>query len=277
MIEKIPAAVRQDPLASVRPVLERLPCGTAAAGRGALEEGRRAWQTGRYPLRYEQLRERPWETAVNHLLGRLSPGDAILDVGSGARPSVVRHRRPPEVTYVGLDISANELEKAPADAYDEIVVGDLAHEIPKLRGRFDLVLCARTLEHVRSTETALKTLRQYVRPGGELLVEMSGAFAAFALLNRILPGSVGRWALHRLTGRTPDTVFRAYYDRSWYSALTSTMSSGWTSQEVTPLFYGAAYFAFWRPALALYVCGEEFVFRRGVRNAATHYIIHAIR
>lgn len=203
----------------------------------------------------------------------------ILDVGAGARPSIPLGRRPADVRYVGLDISATELEKAPVGAYDEVAVGDLVQQaMPSLEGRFDLVLCARTLEHVRSTPNALAVLRRYLRPGGELLAETSGTFAVFALLNRIIPPALGRRALHRLTGREPDTVFPAYYDHSWYDALVSTLSAGgWSQYEVTPLFYGGSYFAFWRPALSSYLAVEGYVFMRGMRNAATHYIIHAIR
>lgn len=276
LIESAPTGARQDPLASVRQVLEGPQCSSAAAVRCALEEGWRAWRTGRYPLRYRRLQERPWETALDHVLDTLAPGAEILDVGSGHLPSVALARRTSDVRYVGLDISASELEKAPAGAYDEIVVGDLAQHMPQLEGRFDLILCARTLEHVRSTEKALAVLGRYLRPGGELLAELSGTFSAFAL-NRIIPRSIATRLLLHLTGRAPDTVFPAYYDRSWYSALAYTLSSGWTHQEVTPLFYGAVYFAFSRPTLALYVTVEELVFRRGVRNAATHYIIHAIK
>lgn len=242
----------------------------------ALGTGLGAMQRGTLPPRYH-LAQRPWDSRLEAVVRNMSPGVRILDVGAGATPSLSVESRPSDVTYVGLDVSGDELAKAPAGAYDETVVGDVATPRPSLRGGFDIVFCYRVLEHVRSASQVLRVMGEYLRPGGVLLAELTGTFAAFAILNRVFPRPLGVALLKRLTAREPDTVFTAHYYRCWHSAIQRDIEGTFSRVEVLPLFYGGAYFLFARPLLGLYLTGEELAFRRGARNLATHYLIEAVR
>jgi len=204
----------------------------------------------------------------------LVPGVTILDVGSGRRPSIPLEQRPAGCRYVGLDLSLAELQRAPAGSYDEMHVADVIERVPELEGRFDLVVSWQVLEHVKPLAVAIENLRAYLRPGGRLVVQMSGAYSAFGLLNRLVPQRLGVWALQRLLNRDPETVFPAYYDGCTYHALTR-MFRRWHGAEILPLYRGAGYFRFLRPVQSGYVAYEEWALRGRHHNLATHYLVAA--
>ena len=204
----------------------------------------------------------------------LRPGVSVLDVGSGRQPTIATTARPPGCTYVGLDISADELARAAPGSYDETLVSDIARFQPELVGRFDLVLSYQVFEHVRPLPAAFANAYAYLKPDGVLTAVMSGAFAMFALANRVIPTGLGRQILRRTMGKDPATVFPAHYDRCWYGALRSDLG-GWTDVEVVPLYVGALYLSFAPPVQAAYLKFEEWAMRTGHRNLATHYVIRA--
>lgn len=204
----------------------------------------------------------------------LVPGASIIDIGAGARPTVAPPDRPAGCRYVGLDPSPEELGKAPEGSYDETVVAAAEDRIPELENGFDLLLSFYTMEHVESLEAALSNARAYLRPGGLLLMQMSGAFSPFSIANRILPGRLSTWLLHRANDRDPGTVFRAHYDRCWSSALERLLAE-WREAEVLPLHTGAGYVLFSRPLTALYMGYEEWAYRREHTNLASYYLVTA--
>ena len=205
----------------------------------------------------------------------LAPGVSILDVGAGRTPAVPFPARPAGCRYVGLDLSRPELEAAPPGSYDEICVGDASVRLPQLEGRFDLVLSYHALEHVRPLARTLDNLHAYLRPGARMVSLLAGTFAAFALVNRVVPERAGVLLMQRLLGRDPETVFDAHYDRCWDGALRRLLRS-WASVEIEPFYLGARYFAFSPPLQRLYVRYEDWALSHGHRNLATHYLIDAV-
>ena len=228
---------------------------------------------GQLPPRYSE----PWPTGFRERVERaLTPGATILDVGSGSRATIAREERPSPSHYVALDRSAAELAAAPAGSYDEVWVRDVTERVPELVGRFDLAVSWNLFEHVRPIDAALAYVRAYLRPGGRLVALLSGAFAVFAVANRLVPGELGRRVMQRLHGRDPDTVFRSYYDRCWYGALETVLRS-WSEAEIVPLYRGAEYFNFSPLLRRAYVRYEDWAAEGGHRNLATHYLVDAVR
>jgi SAM-dependent methyltransferase len=225
------------------------------------------------PARYETD---VWDVRFKQrLTGLLEPGIRILDLGAGARPALPAAERPAGSHYAGLDISADELGKAPSGSYDEVIVGDVISWMPELEGRFDLILSWLVMEHVKPLDVAFANLRTYLRPGGTLLAQLSGAFSLHALLNRVIPGPMARRLLRRTQGREPDTVFPAHYHLGWYSALERTLGPGWRSHEVIPLFTGARYLDFSPLLRAVYLAYEDVAYRANWRNLAAYYLVVA--
>jgi SAM-dependent methyltransferase len=223
------------------------------------------------PERYTQSWREPFDARV---VPSLTPGVCILDVGSGRRPTIPPEQRPARCHYVGLALSRKELTKAPAGSYDEVWESDVARRVPKLKGRFDLVVSWQVLEHVKPLDVAMENLRAYLRPGGRLVALLSGTFSAFGLINQVVPQRLGVWAMGKFLRRDPATVFPAYYHCCWHSALTRILDS-WREAEVVARYRGAGYFGFSPFLQQMYLRYEEWAWHGGHRNLATHYLVTA--
>lgn len=204
----------------------------------------------------------------------LATNVVVLDIGSGRQPTISPEDRPAACRYVGFDISEGELELAGEDAYDGIVVGDIAKHDPSLAGRFDLALSWQVLEHVRPVDRAFANIYSYLRPGGVVVAQLSGKFSLFAFANQLVPRSVGLRLLHRLLGRDARTVFPAYYHRCYATALERTLID-WSDVRIVPRFRGASYFTFSPTVQELYLRYEDWAMRGGRDNLATHYLVVA--
>ena len=131
----------------------------------------------RLPPRYEQ----GWyQMFCEATLPFLKPGAEVLDAGSGRRSAIRPADRPAGLRWTGLDLSAAELERAEAGAYDDIVEADLVDRVPALEGRFDVITSYQVLEHVKPLPAALDNLRAYLRPEGVLIALFSGRWSRSA-------------------------------------------------------------------------------------------------
>jgi SAM-dependent methyltransferase len=204
----------------------------------------------------------------------MRPGIAILDVGAGRRPTISPEERPADIEYVGLDVSAEELELSAPGSYDEKVVADAGLLQPQLVDRFDLVVAWQVLEHFSDLPSAAEAFRSYAREGGWFVACLSGRYAAFAIANRFLPTKVGRGVVARLMRRPIDEVFEAYYDHCDERGLREAFSS-WDEVHVIPLWRGADYFERFPRLRSLYISYEDWALRRGHLNLATHYVVAA--
>lgn len=229
---------------------------------------------GRLPRRYGEVWQAPFLTAV---AARLHPGVSILDVGSGARPVIARQYRPPGCHYVGLDVSAHELTRAGAEAYDATVVGDVcAAPIPNLRG-FDLVLSWQVLEHVPSMRAALLNQHAALAPHGRMVAMFSGAWAVYALAARVIPHRVSIMLQTRLLGADARDKFPAHYDGCTDRAMRRLLrDTGWSSWVITPFYKAGAYVSFLRPLQWAYLSFENWAERGPRPNLATHYLVEAV-
>lgn len=228
----------------------------------------------RLPERYASDWRAPFDERA-HV--HMAPGCAILDLGGGATAAIPIADRPDACRYVGLDISAEELARAPEGTYDETHVADAGTPLPALEGRFDLIVSWQVLEHVRSLDAVFRNCHAYLRPGGALVALFSGRFAFFALAGRVVPHSLARAWMRRLLGRAPESVFPAYYDQTWYSALERRLATGWENVDILPLYRGAGYLRFAPSLQRVYVGYENWAHARDRRNLATHYLVHAVK
>jgi SAM-dependent methyltransferase len=205
------------------------------------------------------------------------PGARILDVGSGSSPAIPPDVRPEHCTYIGLDIDADELRAAPTGSYDSVVLTDVCKRDKDLLEAFDLVVSWQALEHVEDLELALDNIHAYLKEGGEFVALLSGRYAAFAVLNRMLPAKASQLVLKRvMKDRDPNTIFKAYYDRCTATDLERLLRR-WAWSNVEPLFRGADYFSFNRILLNLYIHYELIARKQGWTRLATHYFVAAVK
>lgn len=204
----------------------------------------------------------------------LRPGAAVLDVGAGRRPTISPADRPPGTHYVGLDVSAGELEAAGEGAYDELVVSGAELRVERLVDRFDLIVAWQVLEHFRDLPSAAAAFHDYARPAGWFVACLSGRNAAFAIANRVLPSYLGTHLVARLRRRPIETVFPAYYDHCDARGLRDAFAD-WAELRVIPLWRGADYFERMPRLRSLYIRYEDWAIRRSLDNLATHYVVAA--
>ena len=231
-------------------------------------------RAGRLPARYGQ---RLQDVFLDQLTPLLRPGMAILDVGAGRSPTISLAGRPLDCRYVGLDVSAHELQAAPPGAYQEMIVHDITRPVPITTGQlFDVVISWQVLEHVKPLHAAIDNLRHVLRPGGTLISQLSGTFATFALLARIVPHRVRVRAMARFLGHSESEKFPTHYDHCYASAL-ERMLRDWSSFAIHPYYRGAVYFGMSRSLQRSYLRYESAIERRGLRNLATHYLVVATK
>jgi SAM-dependent methyltransferase len=151
---------------------------------------------------------------------------------------------------------------------------DVARRVPELEGRFDLVVSWQVLEHVKLLDVATENLRAYLRPRGRFVALFSGTFSVFGIINQLIPQRLGVWTMSKLLHRDPATIFPAYYHRCWYAAL-KKMLEVWHEVEVVTLYRGAGYFDFSPFLRQAYLKYEEWAWRGGYHNLATHYLVTA--
>ena len=244
------------------------PSAIRQAGRAA-----RATLRGTLPERYADY-AMGWRSAFkDRAAPALRPGASILDVGAGRRPLFATQERPEGVSYVGLDISGAELAAAPPGSYGETIAADVTERVAALENRFDLIVSWQVLEHVTSVPDALENFRAYLKPGGYAVVSMSGRYSLFGLLNMLLPQRIGVRIVARVMRRDPETVFPAFYDKCYQSAL-EQLGRDWPIAQITTAWNGAAYFRFLKPVQAAYILYEEWAAASGREDWATHYFLY---
>jgi SAM-dependent methyltransferase len=228
-------------------------------------------RAARLPARYGY---RMQDVLLERLRPLLGPDVTILDVGAGRSPTLGVEHRPVGCRYWGLDASAAELEAAGMDAYDATYVHDVVLPPPPDLRNLDVIISWQVLEHVSSLPLALANLRAMLRPGGMLLAQLSGSFAAFAVAARVMPHRLRVKALARHLGHAEEQKFPTHYDHCHAAAIRRLLKD-WAASELISLYRGATYFSFSRPLQRLYLGYENFIESRSVDNLATHYLIVA--
>jgi SAM-dependent methyltransferase len=228
---------------------------------------------GELPERYAEPWGRPFFAATRPALGA---GASILDIGSGRRPTLPPSHRPDRCTYVGMDISADELNAAQDGDYDEIVVNDITEHLSELEEGFDLILSWQVLEHVSSLEAALRNMHSYLRPGGRAVALLSGRRAVFSVLARAIPYRISTRLMERFLGAEPEEKFPTTYDHCTASEIRPLLA-GWSDYGIIPRFKGGGYFRFSRPLERVYLAYENWAAQARRPDLATHYVIWALK
>jgi SAM-dependent methyltransferase len=221
------------------------------------------------PARYTADR---WKQRVVGLaLDRIKPGDVVLEIGGGDRPTLTPSQRPRGITYVGLDLDEPGLAQG---AYDERIAGDVECADERLTGRFDVIVSWNTFEHVTDLRRAFANIHSYLKPGGAFVTLFSGRWAFFALAARVMPHSLRAAIMKRFLGVQPEHHHPVHYDRCSYRQL-SRLLVDWGEPAIVPLYNGAGYFAFSPLLQNVYLRYETWTLSRP--NLATHYLVTARR
>ncbi len=124
----------------------------------------------------------------------------VCDIGAGANPLLDRQQVVDSgvVDYVLTDVSAGELEKAPA-GYAKVVADVTAGPRPDL-GHFDLIVSHTVAEHVSDAERFHRSVFAMLAPGGIAMHFFPTFYEPVFVANRAVPEAIGGRVLGRLQG-----------------------------------------------------------------------------
>lgn len=177
----------------------------------------------------------------------LSAGQCVYDIGAGRHPCVsLETKSRLALKVVGLDIDPNELEAAPAGAYDELHCADI--RTFRGKGDADLIICQALLEHVQNVAEAFESIASILKPGGCALIFVPSRNAAFARLNLILPHRLKRAVLFAVFPEARrGQGFVSFYDRCTPADFHQLSKSNQLQVEREWLFWSSTYFTFLAP------------------------------
>jgi 2-polyprenyl-6-hydroxyphenyl methylase/3-demethylubiquinone-9 3-methyltransferase len=171
----------------------------------------------------------------------------VVDVGGGKQPYLSVVTKTSLGVFVrGIDISREELDRAPDGAYDETICADIC----RYRGSndADIVVCQAVLEHVPDVEGAFAAFSSIVKPGGLVLVFLPSRNAIYARLNLLLPENVKRRILFSVFPHTKKAQgFTSYYDRCTPRHFKQLGEKYGFKVEDQRLYYTSSYFSFLTP------------------------------
>ena len=185
----------------------------------------------------------------NVVPGLLFPDARVLDVGGGKCPIIdAETKRALNLYVVGLDISADELARAPANAYDKVIVGDVT--TAPINERFDVILSRTLLEHVPDTSRAIANLASALDDGGTMAHYVPCRRALFAALSRCMGPETSRSVLFRIYPEKRSVGgFPAYYDCCIPSEM-ARLCRACGLQVETRAYFESEYFNFFAPLYA---------------------------
>src|SRR3954454_23429035 len=127
----------------------------------------------------------------------------VLDLGcaTGTTGAALKQRQPVEVVGVELE---PEYAREAATRLDHVLTGDVESAQPE--GRFDVLIAADILEHLKDPWTALRRYAELLEPGATVVVSLPnvGHWSTYAHLAR------GSWP------RRPEGIFDATHLR-WFT------------------------------------------------------------
>lgn len=167
-----------------------------------------------------------WEAAREATISWIRSCGArrVLEIGSGANPTLdAAAVRELGLEYTVNDVSAAELEKAPA-GYERLVL-DFSQDTPPvaMREAYDFVFSRMVNEHVADGSRYYANIREVLSPGGCTVHWFSTLYALPFLANRIVPEWLGEKLLDLFQPRDRHRQgkFKAYY--SWSRGPTRQM------------------------------------------------------
>ena len=118
------------------------------------------------------------------------PVGRVLDIGCGAGANAGSLRGLGATGIVGIEIHEPSGERA-REVFDEVLIGPVEAELPKVQGAFDTILAYDVLEHLVDPYAVVRDLLPLARSGGVLHVSLPNARNWTLVRDVALKGSFG--------------------------------------------------------------------------------------
>ena len=177
-------------------------------------------------------------------------GLRVLDMGGGHMTPFAKHRQGRGIFLVGADILLDQVRNN--REIDAGLVCDACETLPFRDESFDVIATRSVLEHLHDNAAFVAECSRVLKTGGTAIHVFPTRRAPFALLNRILPNALVRWAMRTFFPQWADECgFRAYYDVCGYPEMSRLhIKNGFTVEELHLRYYQSIYF---KPLLPIYL------------------------
>jgi SAM-dependent methyltransferase len=177
-------------------------------------------------------------------------GLKVLDMGGGHMTPFAKHRRDGAIFLVGADILLDQVRNN--HEIDAGLVCDACATLPFRDASFDVVATRSVLEHLRDNAVFVAECSRILKSGGKAIHVFPTRRAPFAMLNRVIPNAVVRWAMRNFFPQWVDECgFRAYYDVCGYPEMARLhIENGFAVEELQLRYYQSIYF---KPFLPIYL------------------------
>lgn len=195
----------------------------------------------------------------------------VVDVGAGKGWHFPRYYKDwYGIRLIGLDIDGAEME--PNADLDVKIECDVADQIPMQDNSADLFMVHSGIEHFSNNQRFLVNALRILRPGGFLVAQFPSRHAPFVLANRLLPQAISQRILNHAMGERSKLLgFRAYYDRTNYSAFKKLYAEvGFEEIYHLPGYCSSSYCEFFLPLFALSYAYDAIVFALGIKQLASY-------
>jgi SAM-dependent methyltransferase len=165
----------------------------------------------RLPGAFTRSLHRAHVAAIVSEISRRTPTARILDVGGGQNaPFIDNLPKCARPTIIALDISESQICKN--KTIDCGIVADACNGFPIADGCIDVAVTRWLLEHLPNPRITVTEIARVLRPNGVCIHLFPSRFSPFALLNQLIPSSLGRRVLFAIFPEWIHTSgFRAFY------------------------------------------------------------------
>ena len=134
---------------------------------------------------YKQLSLNNWYYSTNRwehaeVIKYINTGDKVLEVGSGDGVFIEKLVAEKAVSYTGLELNRDAIERAKAK--NIVLTNELLHQHVSVEsnvGKYDVVCSFQVFEHISDINSAFKDSLVALKPGGRLIVAVPNNDAEF--------------------------------------------------------------------------------------------------
>jgi 2-polyprenyl-3-methyl-5-hydroxy-6-metoxy-1,4-benzoquinol methylase len=152
------------------------------------------------------------------------PLGRVLDVGCGAGANAAALRQMGATEIVGIEIHEPSGIRA-REVFDEVLIGSVEEQLPKVQGAFDTILTYDVLEHLVDPYAVVAQLRHVAKPGAHLHVSLPNARNWTLVRDVALKGSFG----YTKEGHRDATHLRWFTKRD---AADMVERAGWSVERI---------------------------------------------
>jgi SAM-dependent methyltransferase len=177
----------------------------------------------------------------------ITMGCRLIDIGGGKTPFLsLKTKAHLKIHVTGVDISLEELARAPVGAYDETLCVDITKAVGDENG--DVCVCQAVLEHVRDTEAGIRAISSFLREEGVALVFVPSRNAIYARLNKMLPQALKKKVLFWIyPSASKNQGFPSYYDRCTPKEFKLLAKNAGLELIQERCYFVSSYFSFFFP------------------------------